>query len=131
MTRIPAEGIARRISERSGLRPSLLPATAALAYHRALDALIRFPPPGPTRRAAGGPTPCAPARPAGLPMASACGADGLCARCGVRVLAGAGSLSAETEWEARQKRRNRIDPELRLACRTEATGDVEVTAGYW
>ena len=71
------------------------------------------------------------ARRAGLPMASACGADGLCARCGVRVLAGGTSLSPETEAERRQKRRNRIDPALRLACRAAATGDVEVTAGYW
>ena len=71
------------------------------------------------------------ARRAGLPMASACGADGLCARCGVEILAGAESLSAETEAERRQKRRNRIDPMLRLACRAAAEGDVEVTAGYW
>lgn len=71
------------------------------------------------------------ARRAGLPMASACGADGLCARCGVRVLAGGAALSSETEAERRQKRRNRIDPALRLACRAAATGDVELTAGYW
>jgi ferredoxin len=64
-------------------------------------------------------------------MASACGADGLCARCGVRVLAGAESLSPETETERRQKRRNRVEPELRLACRAAAEGDVLVTAGYW
>jgi ferredoxin len=68
---------------------------------------------------------------AGLPLASACGADGLCARCGVRVLAGAESLSPETEAERRQKRRNRIEPELRLACRAAALGDVLVTTGYW
>jgi len=96
-----------------------------------MDALIRFQPSGTTLRVAAGTTLLDAARRAGLPMASACGADGLCARCGVRVLAGAGSLSAETESERRQKRRNRIDPELRLACRAAATGDVEVTAGYW
>jgi ferredoxin len=64
-------------------------------------------------------------------MASACGADGICARCGVRVLAGALALSPETELEARQKQRNRIDPSLRLACQAAAHGDIEVTAGYW
>jgi ferredoxin len=96
-----------------------------------MDALIRFQPSGRTLRVALGTTLLEAARRAGLPMASACGADGLCARCGVRVIAGAGSLSPETEAEARQKRRNRIDPALRLACRAAATGDVEVTAGYW
>jgi len=96
-----------------------------------VDALIRFQPSGRTLRVAKGTTLLEAARRAGLPMASACGADGLCARCGVRVLAGGTSLSPETEAERRQKRRNRIDPALRLACRAAATGDVEVTAGYW
>jgi adenylate cyclase len=68
---------------------------------------------------------------AGLPIASACGADGLCGRCGVRVLAGAESLIVEGADETRAKQRNRIDPELRLACRTVLSGDLEVTASYW
>jgi ferredoxin len=96
-----------------------------------MDALIRFQPSGRTLRVARGTTLFEAARRAGLPMAGACGADGLCARCAVRVLAGAERLSPETEEEGRQKRRNRIDPALRLACRAAAVGDVEVTAGYW
>jgi ferredoxin len=71
------------------------------------------------------------ARRAGLPVASACGADGVCGRCGVRVLAGAESLSPETEFEAIVKRAQRVDAELRLACRAEISGPVEVTASYW
>ena len=39
------------------------------------------------------------ARRAGLPMASACGAEGICGRCGLRVLTGAGGLSAESAGE--------------------------------
>jgi len=93
--------------------------------------LIRFQPSGRELRVERGTTILEAARLAGLPMASACGADGICARCGVRVLAGAGGLSPETEPETRQKQRNRIDPTLRLACRAVALGDVEVTAGYW
>ena len=96
-----------------------------------MDALIRFQPSGRTLRVARGTTLLEAARRAGLPMASACGADGLCARCGVRVLSGAGALSAEGLAEARQKRRNRIDPALRLACRAAVSGDVEVSASYW
>jgi len=102
-----------------------------VAYHRAVDALIRFQPSGRTLRVARGTTLLDAARGAGLPMASACGAEGLCARCGVRVLAGADALSPETEAERRQKRRNRVDPALRLACRVWVSGEVEVTAGYW
>ena len=37
----------------------------------------------------------------------------------------------ESEREARIKERNRIDPELRLACRVRPTGDMTVRATYW
>ena len=66
-----------------------------------------------------------------LPLASACGADGICGRCALRVLTGAAALSAPDGNEAEVKRRNRIDPELRLACRAAVNGPVVVTASYW
>ncbi|MFP8879446.1 MAG: 2Fe-2S iron-sulfur cluster-binding protein [Myxococcota bacterium] len=66
-----------------------------------------------------------------LPLASACGADGLCGRCGVAILAGESALAPETEDELRIKSRNRIDPKLRLACRTIVAVDLEITASYW
>lgn len=66
---------------------------------------------------------------AGLPIARGCGADGLCGRCGVRVLAGA--VDPESDAESATKRRNRIDPAVRLACRTHVHGDVQLTASYW
>jgi ferredoxin len=96
-----------------------------------VEARIRFLPSGRELRVAPGTTLLEAARRAGLPIASACGADGVCARCGVRVLAGAAALSAEDEVESRQKRRNRVDPALRLACRAAVSGDVEVSASYW
>jgi ferredoxin len=96
-----------------------------------VDAWIRFRPSGRALRVARGTTLLDAARRAGLPIASACGADGLCGRCGVRILAGAGALSPETPAERERKRSNRIDPSLRLACRAAALGDVEVTAAYW
>lgn len=68
---------------------------------------------------------------AGLPVASACGADGICGRCGLHVLAGGGALSPETEAEERVKRRNRVPAEQRLACRAAVLGDVVVSASYW
>ena len=96
-----------------------------------MDARIRFLPSGRALSVAPGTTLLEAAQRAGLPIASACGAGGLCARCGVRVLSGGGALSAEDDVEARQKRRNRVDPALRLACRAAVSGDVEVSASYW
>jgi ferredoxin len=96
-----------------------------------MDVHVRFLPSGDTLTVTPGTTLLAAARRAGLPIASACGADGLCGRCGVRVTAGIESLSPEDSEEARVKRRNRVDPSLRLACRAMLAGDVEVTAAYW
>ncbi len=71
------------------------------------------------------------ARRAKLPVASACGAAGLCGRCGMRILSAAVSLAAEGDDEARVKRANRVDSSERLACRIAPTDDIEVTARYW
>ena len=71
------------------------------------------------------------AQQAGLPIANGCVANGLCARCGILVLAGVDSLSYETPVESEAKRLNRIDPELRLACMTAVSGDVTIGATYW
>lgn len=68
---------------------------------------------------------------AGLPIARACGADGLCGRCGVRIVTGAAGVDPESEAESASKRRNRIDPALRLACRARVHADVQLTASYW
>jgi len=70
-------------------------------------------------------------RQAGLPIASACGAGGLCARCGVRILSGNASVSPETPEEIRAKRFNRVDPEQRLSCMATISGDVKITTSYW
>lgn len=70
-------------------------------------------------------------RAAGLPIASACGENGACARCGLEILTGAAALDRESEREQRIKQRNRIEPALRLACRVRPRGDVTVRAGYW
>ena len=82
-------------------------------------------------RAAAGDTLLDAVRRAGLPIASGCAADGLCGRCGVRVLRGATSLAEESAAEKRAKQRNRTAPELRLACQTMLNDDLEVTASYW
>lgn len=71
------------------------------------------------------------ARAAELPIARACGADGICGRCALHVLAGAARLARESDAEVAVRRRNRIEDGARLACRTRVRGDVVVTASYW
>jgi adenylate cyclase len=96
-----------------------------------VDVQIRFAPSGRTLRVPAGTTLLDAIRAAGLPAASACGAQGLCARCGVRVLAGGQDLPAEGADETDAKRRNRVPGELRLACRIAPRANLEVTASYW
>ena len=71
------------------------------------------------------------ARRAGLPVASACGAGGICARCGLDILEGAEGLPAESERETDIKSANRVDEDLRLACKIQLECDLVVTAPYW
>jgi ferredoxin len=97
----------------------------------AVQVTVRFEPAGIEVRVARGSTLLDAARRAGLPLASACGAEGLCARCGLEVLEGAEALGAEGEDERRSKQRNRIDPRQRLACRAVLGADARVRASYW
>ncbi len=70
-------------------------------------------------------------REAGLPIATACGANQLCALCGLEILEGEAGLVAETDEEAHIKELNRVDAELRLSCQLEVTADLVVRARYW
>lgn len=104
---------------------------ARVAYTPRMPAIVRFEPSGRSVAVAEGTLLLDAARQAGLPVARACGAGGICGRCGLRVLQGGGSLAAETEPEIRTRRRNRVSEGLRLACRVAVRGDLVVTASYW
>ena len=74
------------------------------------------------------------ARRLGLPVGHACAAEGLCGQCGLRVLAGRGLLSEESDAEADLKSRNRVDSRMRLSCMSRVVGlegSVFCTADYW
>ncbi len=72
------------------------------------------------------------ARRLGLPVGTACEAEGICGRCGLRPLSGAHLLTPETEQERRVKKANQVDPDLRLSCITRVRrGTVVLTADYW
>lgn len=67
-------------------------------------------------------------RRAGQPIGSSCDGDGICGKCGVRVLAG--EPPPPGELELRCLERNRLQG-LRLACQLVPTGDLVVTTAYW
>ena len=68
---------------------------------------------------------------AALPVGNACDREGICGRCGLRILSGAQNSPAETQAEVRTKAANRIDPALRLSCLLRIEGPMIVTADYW
>jgi 2Fe-2S ferredoxin len=92
---------------------------------------VRFEPSGRSVVVEAGTSALEAARRAGLPVASSCGADGVCGRCGLRVLACAVPPAPEAERERDIKQRNRIDPVLRLSCRLQVECDLTLTAPYW
>ena len=108
------------------------PPSDAIAARRTADLVeVRFEPSGRRARVHAGTTLLEAARGAGLPVASACGAEGVCARCGMRILETATPLPAESDRERDIKRRNRVPEELRLACRVEVRAALAATAPYW
>ena len=96
-----------------------------------MDPQVRFLPSGRTLQLTPGTNLLEAARAAGLPIAQACSGEGLCARCAVLILRGDAGIAPETALENQAKQRNRVAPELRLACQVVPTSDVDVTASYW
>lgn len=68
---------------------------------------------------------------AGLPVASSCDGDGVCAKCRIIIVAGAENLSAENEVEIFLKESNNIASQFRISCQTQILGDITVDATYW
>ncbi len=96
-----------------------------------MHARIRFEPSGRSVEVEAGTLLLDAARQAGLPIARACGAEGICGRCGLTVLDGGEQLPAESALETRTKQLNRVSEATRLACRVAVQGDLVVTADYW
>ena len=96
-----------------------------------MQALIRFLPSERTVRVSPETSLLDAAREAGLPVAQTCTGEGVCARCGMEILAGGDDLAPESEDETRAKARNRIETKLRLSCLLKADRDLTVPAPYW
>jgi adenylate cyclase len=92
---------------------------------------VRFLPSGRVARVPAGTTLLRAAREVGLPVASGCGENHLCALCGLEIVEGSETLPPESDEELEIKQLNRVDAKLRLSCHLEVVGDLVVSAQYW
>lgn len=67
----------------------------------------------------------------GLPVASSCGGDGICAKCKVEIIEGQSNISAEDMKETILKDRLKIPKKFRLSCQVKVNGDIKVDTPYW
>ncbi len=68
---------------------------------------------------------------AGLPVASSCQGDGICAKCRIQIVEGAENLSPPNPREQILRDRLRIAREYRISCQTTVLGDIKIDASYW
>ena len=68
---------------------------------------------------------------AGIPVASSCYGDGVCAKCRLEIIQGMENLSEEKEIETFLKQKNKMEKSQRIACQVKLSGDIVVDATYW
>lgn len=68
---------------------------------------------------------------AGIPVASSCAGDAVCAKCVLKIIEGAENLSAPTEDELFLQEKDSLPPGTRVSCQCWVEGDVTVDATYW
>lgn len=68
---------------------------------------------------------------AGLPVASSCGGEGVCAKCKIKIVTGPQHLSPPNEVELFLRESNNVPLDSRISCQTEVMDDIEVDASYW
>lgn len=77
----------------------------------------------------------------GLPVASSCRGDGVCAKCRIEIVlaeqmtgpaaARSAALSTEGETESFLRERHSIPSNMRVSCQVAVLGDITVNASYW
>lgn len=68
---------------------------------------------------------------AGLPVASSCNGDGICAKCRIHVLEGLENLSPPNAAEEILRERLKIPKNQRISCQTQLRGDIVIDTSYW
>lgn len=75
----------------------------------------------------------------GIPVASSCRGDGICAKCRIEIVSPAGAelteiaknLSPENDSESFLRERHGLEPSERISCQTRVLGDITVDTTYW
>lgn len=68
---------------------------------------------------------------AGLPVASSCSGEGVCAKCRLNVLEGLDNLSPRDDLEEFLAERYELKNNQRISCQCRVLGDIKVDATYW
>lgn len=68
---------------------------------------------------------------AGVPVASSCHGDGICARCRITIIEGRENLSPQNTRELVLREQNSLSKEIRISCQTAVLGDITIDASYW
>ena len=67
----------------------------------------------------------------GLPVASSCSGEGVCAKCRVKVVQGAENLSLPNGDEQDLRDIHDLAREERISCQVTVHGDITVDTKYW
>ncbi len=67
----------------------------------------------------------------GLPVASSCSGDGVCAKCRIQIVSGAENLTVENETEKFLRETKKVPADSRISCQVQVMGDITVDASYW
>ncbi len=67
----------------------------------------------------------------GVPVASSCGGQAVCAKCLVKVVEGKENMSPETTDEADMRDIHEWSKSERLSCQVKVQGDITIDADYW
>ena len=68
---------------------------------------------------------------AGLPVASSCRGDGVCAKCRIQIVEGQKNLSRENSLELHLRERHGFDKAERISCQVQILGDIKIDTTYW
>ena len=68
---------------------------------------------------------------AGLPVASSCHGDGVCAKCRMEITEGAAQLPKPNETEEFLIERFNLAKNIRVSCQVHVQADLTLQATYW
>ena len=67
----------------------------------------------------------------GVPVASSCNGDGVCAKCRVQIKSGQDQVSPINETEEILQDRESLKTGTRFSCQVTVFGEIEIDTPYW